>query len=64
MDSLLFNSWDEYEADAEVVARIAAAMKSSGRFSTKEIAEIARMPAEEILKKVGLEIFQSPFFNK
>ncbi|MFA5153161.1 MAG: hypothetical protein WC554_11420 [Clostridia bacterium] len=64
MDSLLFNSWDEYEADAEVVARIAAAMKSSGRFSNKEIAEIARMPAEEILKKVGLGIFQSPFFNK
>lgn len=64
MDSLLFNSWDEYEADAEVVARIAATMKSSGRFSNKEIAEIARMPAEEILKKVGLEIFQSPFFNK
>jgi len=64
MDSLLFDSWDEYEADAEIVARIAAAMKSSERFSTKEIAEIARMPAEEILKKVGLEIFQSPFFNK
>jgi len=58
IQSLLFDTWDEYEADAEIVGRIAAAMKMSGDFNDAEIAEIATMDASAILNKVGIKLVE------
>jgi hypothetical protein len=62
IESLLFETWDEYEADAEIVGRIAAAMKMSGKFTNEEISEIATMDASLILSKVGVKIIEVAVF--
>lgn len=55
--SLCFDTWDEYEAHAEILGRIAGAMKLLD-YSDEDIASIAKMPASAIVEKLGVTFIE------
>jgi hypothetical protein len=57
ISSLCSDTWDEYEAHAEIIGRIAGAMKFLN-YPDEEIASVAKMPASAIVEKLGVAFIE------
>ena len=58
---LIFNTWGQYQADSEVVARIAGSMHENN-FPIKEIAEMLLMDAPAIVEKYGRDFIEDSMY--
>jgi len=61
IEQLIFNTWDEFECDAEIISRIAGEMFERGD-SINEIKGILTMDASAIVEKLGMEFIQESMY--